>query len=468
MKRVLSIVVRTPPQEQLNPQLLKSSIVSLARWAYRFSPVVALDRAPRELENDPRFVGINLDVSGCERLFHGDEALLRKMSEGISLLGIRARMALAPTLGVAWAVSRHGPNRVSLVPAEGIRHAVAALPIRALRVPEKTVRELREVNVCTIDQLLALPPPALRSRFPALLVQRLYQLQGWEDEPLKPLTFRPDERSYVEFTGPVTDLQVVQESMKRALHALCDELEVLGRKISLLRMELGFSLHPSGGRNEKFVKELPLSFASLDREHLWSLLSLQVERLQLGEGIESILLVAAKSERIVSSVAAHEELASPSELLPETLAPETQRRFGGLLDILSEHLGETRVCRAEQEESHIPEKSFCYVPIKGAGPRRRTRPLDVERPSILFMTPRPLRVMAVMPDSPPFWLEWQKQRLRVVYGEGPERIAPEWWGRDSTLCHTRDYFKVQVASGSWLWIFRELRREEWFVHGIWT
>ncbi|HQH28341.1 MAG TPA: hypothetical protein PLP17_13165, partial [Oligoflexia bacterium] len=93
---------------------------------------------------------------------------------------------------------------------------------------------------------------------------------------------------------------------------------------------------------------------------------------------------------------------------------------------------------------------------------------EAERPSLLFFRPHPVQAMAAMPDNPPFWLKWKNNTYRIVAGTGPERIAPEWWGKDDSLCAARDYFKVQLSTGTWMWIFREVETSNWFIHGIWT
>jgi protein ImuB len=59
----------------------------------------------------------------------------------------------------------------------------------------------------------------------------------------------------------------------------------------------------------------------------------------------------------------------------------------------------------------------------------------------------------------------------VVSYEGPERLAPPWWGAAQSG-PTRDYFQAQDRDGRLFWLFREglYGREagtpRWFVHGL--
>jgi len=88
--------------------------------------------------------------------------------------------------------------------------------------------------------------------------------------------------------------------------------------------------------------------------------------------------------------------------------------------------------------------------------------------------------MAEIPEGAPARFTWRRVPRRVVRAEGPERIAPEWWrdldrGRHRTslgreddeekparqtpateeASRTRDYYRIEDASGAAYWVFRE-------------
>jgi protein ImuB len=66
---------------------------------------------------------------------------------------------------------------------------------------------------------------------------------------------------------------------------------------------------------------------------------------------------------------------------------------------------------------------------------------------------------------------WRRGQYETRAFEGPERIAPPWWGAGEAAA-TRDYFYVEDKEGRRFWIFREglYERESqpvrWFVHGL--
>jgi protein ImuB len=76
----------------------------------------------------------------------------------------------------------------------------------------------------------------------------------------------------------------------------------------------------------------------------------------------------------------------------------------------------------------------------------------------------------MLPDKPPSWIRWRNTTLSIISGIGPERIAPEWWQGDlqRDTFSERDYFTIQDTFGRWLWVFREQRSQQWFMHGVWT
>ncbi len=93
------------------------------------------------------------------------------------------------------------------------------------------------------------------------------------------------------------------------------------------------------------------------------------------------------------------------------------------------------------------------------------------RPLRLLEAPEPVEAVAEVPDGPPIRFRWRRQLHPVVRAEGPERIAAEWWRTAGDL-PTRDYFRVETASGHRFWLFRaglygrEAGRPTWFLHGL--
>ena len=77
--------------------------------------------------------------------------------------------------------------------------------------------------------------------------------------------------------------------------------------------------------------------------------------------------------------------------------------------------------------------------------------------------------VAVVPDGPPMQLRLNGAVQQIAWSDGPERIEREWW-RDPEDRSYRDYYRVELASGTRLWIGRTAalrpdRPARWFLHG---
>ncbi|HEX7379875.1 MAG TPA: hypothetical protein VF278_22310, partial [Pirellulales bacterium] len=72
-----------------------------AAWCDQFSPVVGVDvLEPPE--------SLFLDVTGLADLFQGEEMLLEHVRREFGRRGLTVQLALADTLGAAWALAHYG------------------------------------------------------------------------------------------------------------------------------------------------------------------------------------------------------------------------------------------------------------------------------------------------------------------------------------------------------------------------
>ena len=446
------------------------ALKALARWALRFSPIVAVD--PPD--------GVLIDIAGCERLFHGERQLLTAITTAVAHLGFQNRLASASTFACAWAIARFGSPDQFIVPNARERKVLEPLPIAALRVDQATIEALREVGIDRIGHLLNVPRSSLGARFGAPLLGRLDQAMGKAAETIDPV--RPVEPPMVEriFAGPTTQLEAIQLTVRELLEELSEHLQQ--RECGVRLLELRFDRIDA----QPIRETITLSRPSRDAKHLWSLLGPRVESINLGYGVERVALTAQRWARL--SHVQMKQWGSDAEA-----AGNVDRDVGALVDALANRLGSDRIMRAEPIETHVPERAFRYCAVMeeqrhGATPQclaasqRRARGerdegiIDADRPPVLLERPEPITVMALTPDGPPARLRWRGMEQRITASAGPERIAHEWWhlapgeytGGKSNEVGNRDYFKVQDERGCWLWVYRVVETGRWFVHGLWA
>ena len=446
--------------EPFAPQADVAALGALAEWAVRFSPRVAADVPPD---------GLLLDITGCQRLFGGERRLVDRVADSVRRLGFGVRVAAAPTFGCARAVARFGRSCRSIIPRGAVHTVLGPLPVGALRIDQATVGALAEVGIQRLAHLFALPRPQLVERFgPGLL--------GWRDqatgralETIEPIRPAEPPRVQQQFDGPTNRSEAVEAATQQLVAELSQRLERLERGARRLSLEL----HRVDREPARLGIEL--GRPSRDPKHLWSLIRPGLERVDLGFGVEAVVLSASRIGRL-----GHEQLGG---LLPaeasDASAERFDRQFGELLDLWAGRLGRQRIVRLESVSTHLPERAFGQRPVletdQAGVPWVADRHPD--RPSVLLDRPDPIQVVAATPDGPPSWLRWRGVEHRVRTAIGPHRIAGEWWkqerhegteARRHEGGRARDYFKVEEDSGRWLWVFRELATGRWFVHGQWA
>jgi len=446
---------------------------ALAVWANRFAPNVAID------EPD----GLLLDVSGCARTFGGETRLLEQLLGGLERLGFRARGAIAPTFGCAWAAARYGEERATVVADDGARDAIAHLPVESLRLTDEALAGLAEVGIERVEHVLGLPRSVLPARFGGELLWRLDQALGHAMEVIEAVRDPAPVRAERVFDGPTTQWEAIEVTVRDLLERVCAELRSRESGAQRLDVELERSdLAPAR-------LAITLSRPSRDARRLWSLCRPRLERTHLGFGVERIAIGAPRTARL-----RHEQVEFAERQargLSHWEGPTAGKGLGSgqaedlshLVDTLANRLRWERVRRAELVESHVPERAFRMRSMQEGGEKRGKsaigRVTEGDRPTVLLERALPVDVMALTPDGPVLRLWLGEREREVVATVGPERVAREWWrGGEGTEAQrhrgtkgeremTRDYFKVQEAGGRWLWVYREVETGRWFVHGVW-
>lgn len=189
--------------------------------------------------------------------------------------------------------------------------------------------------------------------------------------------------------------------------------------------------------------------------HLTKLLVTQIEKIDPGFGIDAISVAAP--------------LVAP--LRPEAVGtlvhrePDT-RSLASLVDTISNRLGAERLFRMAPVESDVPERSWRAIPPL-APPTNVTWPADLPRP-MRMLAPELVDTMALMPDEPPAFFIWRRDRYRTARVDGPERIHGEWWRSDREVEAVRDYFRIEDEGGRRFWLFRSgiSNESRWFLHGL--
>lgn len=427
----------------------------LAHNAERFTPLVAYSLP----------MGLILDVTGCDHLFGGPEAMLKKVTNYYKEIGLETLSALAHTSAAARAFARFGVNHY--IAEENLFDELDQLTLSALEVSPNVQMALRRAGFHCLENVRHVSPKALAARFGATLPARLDALYGKRNEPLSFLNPPPSLYLPLRLEEPVLDTEMVENQFLILAKDFFQRLTKLGLGSLLLKI----TLYRVDGHIDTIDIETgrplsdPNTFQCLLKEKLQSLKT----PLDAGYGFDTLTLSAARCAplRPIQTGFIHDNL-QPTEIAQ-------------LVDRLSTRLGADRVLVPLTKESHIPECAAFWGTAQHHPPRTNAlkallaqlsmqgfQPFNSnspERPIRLFCPPQPIDVIAALPDDPPASFRWRRIIHKIRFAEGPERISAEWW---KNLEPDRDYYRVEDENGQRFWIFRSgsYPKTKWFLHGL--
>jgi protein ImuB len=454
----------------------------LAEWCGRYSPWTAPDGTD----------GVRIEITGSAHLWGGEAALAADLVARLEHRRITAQIAIADTLGAAWAMARFAEacREPVILPPGDCRAALASLPVEALRLDPPTVQGLRRVGLKRVGDLYAMPRDALARRFGEVVARRLDQALDDLPEPLSPVGETPARRVRLSFAEPIADPADLLRATERLVADLIPRLEREG--MGARRLDLAF--HRVDGRVERI--RLGTARPSRDPRHLTALFKERLDTVDPGLGVEDMILAVFAVEPL------------PAEQI-DMAGHSADHDAGGiapLLDRLGNRLGLAAVSRLEPRDSYIPERASMRVqshltlpvadatgplplPPKGRrGQKTPSPPPGAERAGVRWghsdKPPRPIRLFDppeqieafwLLPDDPPFRFTWRQRGHRVMRADGPERIAEEWWRPEGSAAidAIRDYYRVEDEEGRRFWLFRAGlhggdREPRWFVHGVFS
>ena len=452
----------------------------LTLWATRYTPTASSWNEENGAD------GFFLDIEGAAHLFGGEESLLADLAGRLNRFGLPARLAIAATPGMAWALSHFNAVPQSILPSGNEAAALAAMPIEALRLSGENRAMLRRLGFKSVGALMDKPRAPLAARFSDKLLRRLDQALDRIDEPLIPVTAPPVYHSLNYLLEPIISQQAI---VARACRLMQNLVHVLVRDQVGARA-LRLSLYGLDGAVETI--DIGLTAPTRSVAHVARLIDLKLETLaamqDAGFGFEAIGLAITR----VAPMPARQIDSNIDRHLQRRATAENDDDIAALIDALRQRLGSNRVRQFEAVPSHIPERAEKLTEVNGetfqsVPPHSEdgygSLADDKTRPLLLLPQAEPAEVTALVPEGPPRRLRWRGVTYDIAGAQGPERIAEEWWrnppplpppqageGKEGGL--TRDYYLVEDGEGHRFWLYREglYGREtaaaRWFVHGL--
>lgn len=396
------------------------------------------------------------------------------------------------------------------------------LSIEGLRIDQTTANSLRKLGVRTIGQLMQLPRSGLASRLGERLVKRLDSVcsnQTDSSESIPLLYSNPDFSVQFSFEIPTSCRATIEEVIRRLTDQLCKRLGQQGhgalRVASRLRLvqenepdpEQTIGDTPSSGTpdvdtpcndkssNAQSAKEqkcpgghghcnswllsLGLYRATSEASHIVPLLLYQLDQ-QMGTRRACVSEISL--EATLTGLLRWKQ----TDLFENDLQ-QHHTDLARLLDLLSCRVGRRNIVGAKLQTHPQPELACVWRPLTGnkksnssASHRKTSRKVDAKdnitssliaplpsdplrRPTRLLTPPQRITVNSESGESVPVAIVLDGYRHRVIQFAGPERIESGWWQGTS---ERRDYFRLETDRGAWLWIYRNLVSNDWYLHGV--
>ena len=430
---------------EVDPGQVRSLQERLAKLASRYGPWVS---EPSALPRDKLVV----DVTGCGHLFGGEVALLDDLLRRGREMGVSLRAAIADRIIGAMALAEFGPEKRFVAEPGKTWPVMQSLPVEALGLEEKTARAFERLGLRRISDLNSIPLSSLRARFGAEVVQALDRAKGKVPEPIAMRPHLPPPRLSVEFSEPLRTPEEVRQQVARLTSALCDRL--MGQRLGAERVQLSLGQLRAGRLTQRRVL-VGVASPLRDPERWLSLMAQREAVFDPAEGVEKMDLRA---------------LVAPCDAEQADLHGKAQAdSLNALIETLSARLGEDRVVKFVEGDTHLPEALWQRRPALESrrfqeSERGKIAPPGSKRPLTLFATPESISVTA---NPEPTKFRWRGTSHSIRRATGPERIALPWWqGSSAREGAARDYWRVETTLGNRFWIYqRQAETDEWYLQG---
>lgn len=412
---------------------------AIAEWMIRYTPVASVDLPD----------GLIIDVSGCPHLWGGELPYLKDIAAKLNAFGYDVRIAMADTVGTAWAICRYGKTLSVIAPGKQL-DALLYLPPAALRLETSIVEKLEKLGLYQINQFIKMPKQALRRRFGPTLLMRLDQALGRAIEVVSPVIPVEPYQERLPSLEPIRTATGIEIALRKLLEQLCKRLANENKGIRTCVFKCF--------RIDGNIQQIAIGTHKPSRNavHLFKLFEIKIATIAPDLGIELFLLEASIVE---TTTIEQNQLWNTSNKADNNAVAE-------LIDRVAIKVGQQTIRRYLPTEHYWPERAVAIATSLDDKPATSWRE-EIPRPVHLLPTPEPIEVTVPIPDYPPMLFHYKGQLYKVKKADGPERIEQEWWQQQGLY---RDYYSVEDETGGCYWLFRLGHYDEgepkWFMHGF--
>jgi protein ImuB len=423
-----------------------------------------------------------LDLAGTGKLFGSPNNVAHTMTTKAAAIGFELRVAIAANPDTAFHAAR-GFSSITIIPGGDGARRLAPLHVSVLPISPEMLEVLYRWGIHTFQSLAALPSVAVVERLgqEGLYLQKL--ARGEIDRPLLTAEAAAEFVESFEFDDPVETLESLFFILNRLLQKLCSHLIAVSLAANELRLTVGFEVRqiqsrttgdtedhrdsvPSVflcGEGEQYRHDWKLPVPTQDRNMLFGLIRLHLERTTFSAPIRKLTVEVVP----VKPRLAQGNLFAPPSPEPEKLEI-TLERIRGVVGSTDES-GTDCVGSPCLVDTHKPG-SFKVQHFSSVGELSIGKSADSCQTMahiIALRVFRPAIETSVELDGEKphlVWL-WQRHR-RVLAASGPWCTSGNWWNAFAWLHEEWDVALKTPAGLGYYRIYRDRRRKQWFVEGV--
>jgi protein ImuB len=435
--------------------------------------------SPRVQFREPNWIFI--DIASTSHLFLGEEGLMRSAMGLARDLGFGAQCAIADTPAGAQAFAvAHSQKLVA--PGEE-REQLKALSLPLLleleglqawakpRAIESIVSFFMMLGFNKIGELSRFTFASWQERWGeagALLWRRLNSQDRQMISPLLPMEPLED---FVHFDFPIALTSLLLHQMQKSLDFLFARLQ--GRRLFAQKLTFIFHCEYSNARH---TIEIAPNMPSRDRELYMTLLENRLNAINLENPVRDVEIKVMPCPEQTRQLDFFEPRTSDNDKLQSLFSLLRQSQVQpGFYKIEPSILPETgwRLCSdtpMTRDHGLKQQTEFQASPLQQLAPLREQKWRDENEnigPTAIAPDPRYGEAVARAPRPTRMLREPRAipldelRRLNILSISPIERLESRWWEDDTC----RDYFFAVSPEGQCLWIYRDSRSEEYFLHG---
>jgi protein ImuB len=464
-KAGLTLGMTLPQARALLPKLVARGRDEASERAAEEALLDAAGRISPRVEDAGEGI-VYLDLDGLHRHFPDERDLGRALIAAAKREGLPARCGIAGSK-LAAHVAASLPGSPVVVPGGGEAAFLAPLPLSRLSPEVDLAGTLLRWGLRTVGDFAKLPAAEIAGRL-GEAGRALHDVaRGLDPRPFVPRRPSPGFAEGMSLEWPVVTLEpflgMAQAALERLVRRLSDHAS------GCVKLDLELSLDPDG----RDVRSLALPAPTRDARTLLSLVRLSLESKPPGAPVSGFVFTAHPDAPRPGQLT----LFGPAEISPDRLATAMARLFA--------LLGEGRAGSPRTVDGHRPER-FALVPWTPPPSPPERKPPREGRGLLAVRVLRPALPLEVLvggsggaedggPPPRPVSLRTLTDRAReaakgmpdlqgsVRVASGPWHLEEGWWTGEAA---TRDYWDVELSTGSLCRIYRDTASGDWFADGI--